>query len=385
MRVGFFTYGMESKLTGIGRYTVELTRALARQYPIEIVLLNPYPHAELAWYEEFETHAVPRLRRVPEAASLGNWVLHRAALSLGLDILHDPCGIAPFLLPTRRYRRVTTVHDAIPLVTPEVQPLATRVIFRTLIPAARFTADAVLTVSQASAEDLVRYARLPANKVHVTPNGVAPPLEVGAEEAERARKRLGVCTPYFLYVGNLAPRKNLARVIAAFERLQKEHPETHLVIVGPASWRAHETLARARSLAKVVFTGYVEDRELAALYGGATALVFPSLYEGFGLPALEAMLYGAPVLTSSTSSLPEVVGKAALLVEPTDTTAIFKAMQALLTRPELAAQLRTLGYARAQLFSWQRTAETTYEVYRQLGVGDRSSSVTKTQQSEKIK
>jgi len=366
VRVGFFTYGMNAVLTGIGRYTVELTRALANHHAVEVVLLSPYPDSELPWYREFRTFPVPNLRRVPEAASLGNWTLHRAALGLKLDILHDPCGIAPFLVPTRRYRRVTTVHDAIPLVTPEVQPLATRLIFRTLIPAARYTADAVLTVSRASACDLVRYARLPPRKLFVTPNGVAPPLKVPLEEAERVRERLGVRAPYFLYVGNLAPRKNLSRVLDAFARLKREDERPQLVIVGPTSWRAHETLSRAQGLPDVVLTGYVEDRALAALYAGATALVFPSLYEGFGLPALEAMLYGAPVIASNTSSLPEVVGEAGRLVAPTETAAIYGAMLELLTQPELAAHFRALGYARVRAFSWQRTAQETFRVYQQL-------------------
>ena len=155
MRVGLFTYGMRDQLTGIGRYAVELVRALhTLALELEITLINPYPDSPLPWYQEFETYPVPQLARVPAAASLGNWVLHRASTDLELDVLHDPYGITPFLFPQQRYRRITTVHDLVPVLMPKVQPLATRLIFMTLIPAARYTADAVVTVSRASARDL---------------------------------------------------------------------------------------------------------------------------------------------------------------------------------------------------------------------------------------
>lgn len=378
MRVGFFTYGMADKLTGIGRYTAALTRALqALDMGVEPVLLSPYPESTLPWYDEFETHHVPSLRLVPAAASLGNWVLHRAATDLSLDILHDPCGIAPFLAPslspTRRYKRVVTVHDAIPLVTPAVQPLMTRAIFRTLIPAARLTADAVLTVSEASARDLAHYARIPREKLFVTPNGVTPPATLSEVEVEEILARLRLERPYFLYVGNLTPRKNLSRVLGAFARLRSESVAAppSLVIVGPSAWRAHETMRRAREVDGVVLTGYVDDATLSALYRGAAALVFPSLYEGFGLPALEAMCCGAPVISSATSALPEVIGDAGLLVEPTDEVAIYEAMRTLLERPDLAQRLRQRGYERSACFTWERTARTTCAVYETLLGGRR--------------
>ena len=375
MHIGFFTYGMGEKLTGIGRYTVELSRALQALDPsLRITLLNPYPHSRLPWYQEFPNYPLPQLQRVPAAASLGHWQLHRAAARLELDILHDPCGIAPFWWPPlaamRRYKRVTTIHDAIPLVTPQLQPLATRLIFRTLIPAARYSADAVITVSQAAAQDIRHYAGIPAHKLHVTPNGIRPEPTPSPEQCEACLQRLDIQRPYLLYVGNLAPRKNLARVLEAFMQLQQDSdaPEAalQLVIVGPASWRAHETFALAEQSAQVRFTDYVSDEDLQVLYHRASALVFPSLYEGFGLPVLEAMQQGTPVITSNTSSLPEVAGDAALLVDPEDSQAIAAAVRRIISDPAYSAALVAKGRERVKQFSWQTTASLTLELYQQL-------------------
>lgn len=374
MKVGFFTYGMREQLTGIGRYTVELTRAMKAQAPdIDITLINPYPDSPLDWYREFEGYPVPQLSRVPLAASIGNWVLHRAASDLGLDVLHDPCGIAPFIFPVPRYRRVTTVHDAVPLVMPEVQPLATRLIFRTLIPAARFTADAVLTVSRASAHDLTHHLGIPEHKLYVTPNGVAPPLaDLGDIEVARRLGELGVSRPYFLCVGALNPRKNLRRVLEAFARVEREIPDAQLVVVGPDTWWADETFAHARELRAqgrlqgLRFTGYVDERTLQSLYREAVALLYLSLYEGFGLPALEAMVHGTTVIGSDRSAIPEAIGDAGVLVDPCDVPAIAAAMARVHDSPRLRAELAERGRARAASFSWAETARRTLAVYSSL-------------------
>lgn len=365
MRVGFFTYGMDRSLSGIGRYAVELTRALRKLEPqLEIVLLNPYPHSELRWYREFESHALPSLAKVPLAATLGNLLLHQAARRLGLDVLHDPCGIAPFLMPFPEYRRVVTVHDAVPLATPDLQPLATRLIFRTLVPWTRFSADAVLTVSHHAAADLERLARIPKAKLHVTYNGVHPPPPMGEAEVRGVLERLGIEAPYFLYVGNLVARKNLPRLVQAFRLLRQEIPEARLVLVGARQWKSHELFRH--DLTNVLVLGYVADDDLHALYYGARALAFPSLYEGFGLPALEAMVHGTPVLTSNTSSLPEVVGDAALLVDPTSVQSIRDGLRTLWHDAALRQELRRRGLERAKGFTWEKAAQATLEVYRRL-------------------
>lgn len=366
MRVGIFTYSMtEGVFSSFYSYTRQLLAAMKRLEPgLEVVLLNPYPNSQLPWYREWPTYPVPSLRLVPGAATWGNLVLHQAARRLQLDILHDPCGIAPFLAPRNGYKRIVTIHDAIPLAAPEVQPLATRLIFRTLVPLSRHTADAVLVPSQDAAQNLERHAHLPPSKLHVTPMGVHTPEPMEPSAVRAVLDRLGVSRPYFLYVGALVPRKNVGRIVQAFARLRSEVPQARLVIAGAAVYKAHQIYREAQSLEGVVFTGHVSDEELHALYYGALALVWPSLYEGFGRPPLEAMAHGTPVITSSVSSMPEVVGDAALLVNPLDVEAIAGAMLRIWQDQGLSDELRRRGLERARAFTWEATARKTLEVYR---------------------
>jgi len=372
MKVGILTYGMNGeRMTGIARYAVELTRAMKRiQSDLDIVLLNPYPESDHPWYREFPTYPLPSLKLLPAVATVGNWQLHRAALALRLDVLHDPCGIAPFLAPKAHYRRITTVHDAVPFVYPEPQPLPARVVFRTLLRATPRTADAVLTVSQASARDLAKYLALPASKLHVTRLGAHRPPAMAPADVEGRLARLGLGSTYYLFVGALHPRKNLARVVDAFRAVRAGNPAVQLAVVGPRSWGAAGLFrgleATAGGANGIVLTGFVSDLDLDALYYGAQALVFPSLYEGFGLPALEAMSHGTPVITSHVSSLPEVVGKAAVLVDPNSTSAIAEALERILQEPELRSRLRGLGIERSAQMSWDSTAMATIAVYQAL-------------------
>ena len=367
VHIGIFTYGIErpDKLSGIARYTVELTRAMRVVAPeVEITLITPYPNSTLPWYQEFATYSVPSLKRLPAVFTAGHVVLHRAAATLALDVLHDPCGLAPFAVPGVRYKRAVTIHDSFGRVVPQTQDPLMRLLNWTLVPLARYTANAVFTVSEASARDLRRLYHFSDSALHVTPLGVTvhgPSPHPGDDLAA-----LGVTGPYFLFVGNLTPRKNLGRVLDAFAQTQRMHPDLQLVVVGPAFWRSSEIFEHARHVPGVVLTGHVPDPVLDSLYRHAIGLVFPSLYEGFGLPALEAMARGCPVITSTISSLPEVAGDAALLVDPHQVDEIARAMGQLITEPGLRTSLQELGHARAAQFSWQHTARQTVATYHQL-------------------
>jgi glycosyltransferase involved in cell wall biosynthesis len=230
----------------------------------------------------------------------------------------------------------------------------------------------VLTVSEASKRDILRYFNVSAAKVEVIPNAIDERLGLAPSDEEIAlvRERYMLNDPFLLYAGNIKPHKNLERLIEAFGLLRaRGFDRVKLLIIGDQVTK-YAALRRAVHRCKlhthVRFFGFVPDRMLAVLYRLADAFVFPSLYEGFGLPPLEAMASGTPVITSNVSAMPEVVGDAALLVDPYDTGAIAGALERVLADPALRADLSARGLARAREFSWERSIRRIRDVYQEV-------------------
>jgi glycosyltransferase involved in cell wall biosynthesis len=265
---------------------------------------------------------------------------------------------------------VVTVHDLAFRRLPETAPQATQLwlarIDRVLRRAAR-----IIAVSETTKRDLVELYAVPEERLTVIPHGVDPEVFRPAppEEVQRVRHRFGIDGPYLLYLGGIEPRKNLPNLLRAYAGLDSDRPSL-VVAGGGVAWNPEGGDALRQALrelpeetrASVVLTGYVEEREKVALLTGSLALVYPSLYEGFGLPVLEAMACGAPVITSSVSALPEVAGDAALLVEPDDPGEIERGIERVLGEPGLAEDLRERGFARVARFTWEETARRTAAV-----------------------
>ncbi len=274
-----------------------------------------------------------------------------------------------FLPPLLPCKGIVVVHDLSFCAHPEYFPTFVAWYMRRLTGMAVRQAHLIVTVSEFSRRELLRFYRLDQGKVVSIHNGVGAEFRPASDDATAAADqatiaRYGVTPPYILAVGNIHPRKNLARLLDAYLLLRERRPETpQLVWAGMERWGSSTLLKRARA-AGVVPTGFVAQSDLPALYRQASMLVYPSLYEGFGLPPVEAMASGTPVITSNTTSLPEVVGDAALLVDPTDTTAIAYAMEQLLDDDALRNHLRQAGLERAAKFTWQRTAHCLLEQLR---------------------
>jgi glycosyltransferase involved in cell wall biosynthesis len=356
---------------GIGTYIRNLLRHLARiDHHTEYVLLcrerdlgapatlGPNFRSVL---EPSPNYSIREQLHVP-------WVLRRERP----DVYHAPHYVLPVAVPTRS---VVTIHDCIHLMFPQYLPnrAAYTYAWTTMRSAAR-RAQRVLTVSEASKRDILHFCGIPAGKVVVVHNAIderywVPPA---AEDIERVRERYQLQHRFVLYAGTIKPHKNLVRLIAAFAQLRREFDDVTLLIIGdeisklPALRRA----VHGHKLHKHVrFLGYVDERTLAALYRLASVFAFPSLYEGFGLPPLEAMASGTPVVTSNVSSLPEVTGDAAVLVDPRDVDAIVDGLSRVLRDPDLAATLRERGLARARAFSWEVSVNRTLRVYREVATG----------------
>jgi glycosyltransferase involved in cell wall biosynthesis len=286
-----------------------------------------------------------------------------------VDVLHVQYTAPPFC----RVPLVVTIHDLAFEVMPET--FTRRGSFQLKLTVRRTAKKAarVATVSEYSRQDLLSIYKLTPEKVAVTYNGIGShfvPQPSVQNEAEEIRRRFGVSRDFLLAVGSLQPRKNLVRLIRAYARLRGEREDfsPQLVIVGRKLWLASEIfdeVKRQRWADDVILTGYVSDADLPALYRAARAFVYPSLFEGFGLPPLEAMACGTPVVTSDVSSLPEVAGDAALLIDPKDERALADALVEIVNNEGLRAELREKGIVQAKKFTWREAAEKTLSLYQE--------------------
>jgi glycosyltransferase involved in cell wall biosynthesis len=279
------------------------------------------------------------------------------------DVVHgpSPASVPP---PGEGQRLVVTVHDLAFRIYPSLFPQAWRNLFRLGLRRVAKSAAAVLVPSESTARDLTRLTSIDGRRVHVVP--LAASLPQAGEDPQTVLRRMKVPRPYVLFVGTLEPRKNVVRLVRAYRRAVAASAVPHaLVLAGPLGWQTqalHRELA-LRGPGHVVLTGRATPDQLDALYRGADAFAYPSLYEGFGLPVLEAMARGVPTIVSGTSSLPEVTGGAALAVDPRSVAELAGGLEQVLTDPREGRRLGETGRKRAGAFSWERTARETLAVY----------------------
>ena len=354
---------------GIGTYVRNLLRHLSRlDGSTEYVLLCQPADCELV--EELG----PNFRAIPEPSPAYS-VREQVTVPLdlrreGVDLFHAPHYVLPPLTPCPS---VVTIHDCIHLRFPQYLPNRLAYAYaRASLWVAAHRSERILTVSEASKRDILRYFRVPERKISVIHNAIDERFgEIPTpQEIERVGERYQLNDPFVLYAGNIKPHKNLERLIEAFHALRRRgFDQVKLLIIGDEISK-YATLRRAVHRYKlhkhVRFFGFVPDRTLAILYRLARVFVFPSLYEGFGLPPLEAMASGTPVITSNVSSLPEVVGDAALLIDPYEPDALADAMARVLTDTGLQEDLRQRGFARVRQFSWERSVTRVREIYGEV-------------------
>ncbi|MBV9092535.1 MAG: glycosyltransferase family 4 protein, partial [Streptosporangiaceae bacterium] len=300
--------------------------------------------------------------------------LRRSMTRADLDLCHFPNYLAPLRLPTG-IPAVITMYDMSVYRCPQYQPRKTVAVHRALIPALARRASLILTISESARQDILHYLGVSPERVRVIYGGIAPhfsaPFALGSPTLADVRRHYRLDAPYLLTVGTLEPRKNHVRLVDAFTRLvEQENIPHHLVIVGEPGWKDHPLYVRARqsrAADRIHFLGYVAAAHLPALYRGASAFAFPSIYEGFGLPVVEAFACGVPTLISSDPALTEVAGTGtAVVVDPHSADDIARGLWQIVSDPMLAAQLRARGLERARAFSWDRCAAETLAIYREL-------------------
>ncbi len=318
-------------------------------------ILIPDRYLNILWYRW----------RLPVPATL---------FSGAMDLYHGP----DFVLPPlgKKVRKIVTIHDLAFLEHPEYAVPSLAAYLRKVVPESVAMADVVTTVSSEVNRTLVEHFQTPREKIIVIPNGVAPyfrritdPIILNA-----TRQKFGLKHPLLLGVGTLEPRKNHLGLIKAFYQAQKQkYGPAMLAIAGGSGWLYEETrnlVAELKLERKVRFLGRVTDLELVTLYSMADVFAFPSFFEGFGIPPLEAMACGAPVITSNTSSLPEVAGDAALLVDPNDVNALARAILNILGNEQLRAELVKKGYQRVQQYTWAMSARKVLKIYQKMYNGE---------------
>lgn len=374
MRIAIDATSMPARPAGAGVYATELVEALARLETPHLFQVfarsDVFAHLRRPGFEPWRLHgARTRLQR-----TLWQQVtLPRLLRWHGADLLHSTHHDLPLRAP-ERVRRVVTVHDVTFLIMPQRYPLLRRLYMRLITAVACRLADVVIVPSQTVRDDVIGRLGVRSDRVAVVYEAAAERFRPAPEDAvARALRREGLAAhPYLLSVGSLEPGKNRARLIAAAHALRSRGYPHRLVVVGQRAWGYERDFALVDRLGlsdHVRFLDYVPRDDLPALYTGASVFVFPSLYEGFGLPVLEAMACGTPVVTSNVSATAEMAGDAALVVDPRSVEEIVSAVTRIVDDPALASELRERGLRRTVAFSWERAARETVAVYERALLG----------------
>jgi glycosyltransferase involved in cell wall biosynthesis len=384
MRIGINALFLQKPATGMGQHLLHLLEGLDSldEKDQQYMLLAPrfrraYTVRAPQLSDRFrEVEVVSALARLGENVEQVWWEqvgIVLAGTREKVDLLHCPYWSNPVWSP---WPTVVTVHDVIQFVLPEYAWRKISRLYFGLVSAGARRADAIITVSECSKRDIVKLLGLAPERIHVIGNAVDASLFPVRDAwlLASVRERYGIGPRYILYFGGFDLRKNVPRIIQAYGRLpERLRREYQLVIAGRYQHLGHplypdprETVERLGLEGNVIFTGQIREQDKAPLYSAATVFAFPSLYEGFGMPVLEAMACGTPVVTSNLSALPEVAGDAGLLVDPYDPDAISQALAELLESQARREELSRRGLERARRFTWHQVAEQTMRVYEEV-------------------
>ncbi|MCK4431428.1 MAG: glycosyltransferase family 4 protein [Candidatus Aminicenantes bacterium] len=376
MKIGLDVDSLTIKSGGIGRYAVNLINHVAK-----ILLNEGQNEIFIFFHHSFDRdliHKHSHLKFIDKYTNIKSNVLRKGIFlpfsmrRLKMDLFHglDHIGI-PFLYEDKRCKYVVTIHDLITRIYPSKFTKKHRLVQNTLLPHILRKADRIIAVSNSTKNDIIKFYPEYAHKIKVIYEGVESQFFPRSNhEIEKTLDKYNVDFRYILFLGTVEPRKNIIRVVDAFIQLKQEgNIEQKLIITGRKGWLYKDIIEKINKTPfsqDIIFTDFVDDEDLPSLYSGAEIFLYPSLYEGFGLPVLEAMSCGSPVITSNLSSLPEIAGDAAILVDPMNVEEIVQAMEKLLRDRELRKELKRKSLERAKFFSWEMAAKETLHLYEDI-------------------
>lgn len=364
MKIGIISSQMNQTHTGIGNYIYNVVNELNNlNTDNEIYLINYKYDPNFCNEQIILSNPFPYFK-----AYLWHIYLVIVLRHQKLDIIHNPAQV-PTLFKIWQ-KSVITVHDITPFLYPEKHPFSRSFVNRLFFPITLKFANKIIAVSENTKKDLISYFGTPENKIKVIPNGVDKSFQLlDYEDIDKVKNKYSLRFPFILYVGTLEPRKNIPSLIMAFNKLKEKKITHRLVIAGKKGWKYKDIfkiISKLNLQNDIIFTGYVSDEDLPGLYNAADLFVYPSIYEGFGLPPLEAMACGTPVITSNTSSLPEVVGNAGIMIDPLDIESFAESMYKVISNEDLKIKMRKKGLERAKLFSWEKCAKEVMDTYQKI-------------------
>ncbi len=360
---------IDRERTGVDTYAYNLIENMIKIGKSKDLYLIHYHKANDQIYQKDHEVIVPKI-----PFKLTNILgLPYAINKINMDVLHIPAHwhtqILPFFLNIK-VKKVLTIHDLTPILFPETHTKQTVLLWNSTLKLIKNKIDIIIADSQNTKSDCMRLLKVHEEKIKViylAADKIYKPLDdKRGKIMEELRRTYNINSNFILYVGTLEKRKNIPNLIKAFYKLKKRGINPKLVVVGKKGWKYNEIFETMENLnlqKDIIFTGYVPKEDLVKFYNLADVFIYPSLYEGFGLPPLESVACGTPVIASNTSSLPEVVGDAGIMVNPYDVDELVDKMYEVLTNDGLRDELSKKGLERAKLFSWEKTAKETWNVY----------------------
>jgi len=370
MSIGWDTLVLKKNLSGVGNYIEKILFEINRKNIKSNILLFGSDN-DFDYSNNYLGEKVIFANNIFSKSKLLRVLWEQFALPIKakknkIDILHCPAHVISLFFPGKI---VLTIHDLSFKLFPKTFKISNRIYLNFIVPLSVKYADKIITVSKNTKEDLIREYNVNEDKIRVIYNGVDNKYTIinNRNKVENIKIKYELPEKFVLYLGTLEPRKNLKNLIKAYSKIKEK--KTKLVIAGGKGWLYEDifSLVNDKKMEdKVIFTGYVDEKDIVALYNAATLFVYPSLYEGFGLPPLEAMACGTPVITSNVSSLPEVVGDAAITVDPYNINGLAEEINKVLGNEVLQKAMIKKGIERAKEFTWEKTARETIRVYEEV-------------------